>query len=412
MSASALPTRRCKVAIVGAGPQALTVAVHLAAVDPSIVEDTVVIDPDPGWMSAWRQRFDAQQIQHLRSPVVHQPAPNPFELMTYARDRHRDGELVGRYQLPGARLFDDFCDHLVERHGLARCRRNTKATRVAADGTIDLADGTAIHARHVVVANSPTRRIVPDGCGLIGAVAHADTVRIDSVRPGTRVAVVGAGLTAAHLVNGAAGCGAHVTWVHRSPLVERDFDVDPGWLGPREMQPFLAVSDSTERARLAISARSGGTLPGWMVQKLALHLRAGTVAEICGMISRIETAGSTQRVVLEHRSVVVDEVWLATGHRVAVRDDPALTGLLADSDCLIASGFPVLDSLVRVPGTRVHLAGRAATLQLGPTAGNLSGARHAATAVVAAVFGMDEAMELTERSNTDTCVRRPNGVPR
>jgi len=178
------------------------------------------------------------------------------------------------------------------------------------------------------------------------------------------------------------------------------------------MQPFLAVSDSTERARLAISARSGGTLPGWMVQKLALHLRAGTVAEICGMISRIETAGSTQRVVLEHRSVVVDEVWLATGHRVAVRDDPALTGLLADSDCLIASGFPVLDSLVRVPGTRVHLAGRAATLQLGPTAGNLSGARHAATAVVAAVFGTDEAMELTERSNTDTCVRRPNGVPR
>ena len=75
-------------------------------------------------------------------------------------------------------------------------------------------------------------------------------------------------------------------------------------------------------------------------------------------------------------------------------------------------GSPVLDSLLRVPGTKVHLAGRAATLQLGPTAGNLSGARHAAMAVVTAVFGRNEAMALTERFKDETGASSSSGVLR
>ena len=399
MNAASTASGRCKVAIVGAGPQALTVAVHLATVDSSIVDDMVVVDPGSGWMSAWRQRFASQRIEHLRSPVVHQPAPDPYALVTFARKTRRSHELVGRYQLPSTRLFDDFCDHLVQRHGLDRCRRRSRVVRLAGDGTISLADGSIVHARHVVVANAPTTPIWPDGCQASDVVRHADDVCVDSVRSGSRVAVVGAGLSAGHLIHGAVQRGAEVVWVHRSPVVEREFDVDPGWLGPREMDAYLALTEPTERAHMAAAARTGGTLPGWMVRRLTQHESANRVTSVCGSLCRLESQGSAVRVVLEKRSFVVDEVWLATGHRPAVAHDAVIGKFLSDRGCQLAEGFPVLDALARVPGTGTHLIGRSATLAFGPTAGNLSGARHAARAIVSAVFGSDVAFELADRAS-------------
>jgi hypothetical protein len=59
------------------------------------------------------------------------------------------------------------------------------------------------------------------------------------------------------------------------------------------------------------------------------------------------------------------------------------------------SGRPVLDSSMRVSGSVVQVMGRLAQLQLGPTAGNLAGARRGAEAVVGAVVGVDAMYALT-----------------
>ena len=37
-------------------------------------------------MSQWQQQFAAQQIPYLRSPAVHHPDPNPFQLRTFAEE--------------------------------------------------------------------------------------------------------------------------------------------------------------------------------------------------------------------------------------------------------------------------------------------------------------------------------------
>jgi hypothetical protein len=50
---------------------------------------------------------------------------------------------------------------------------------------------------------------------------------------------------------------------------------------------------------------------------------------------------------------------------------------------------------MRVSGSVVQVMGRLAQLQLGPTAGNLAGARRGAEAVVGAVVGADAMYALT-----------------
>jgi cation diffusion facilitator CzcD-associated flavoprotein CzcO len=113
-------TERCpssaRVVIVGAGPHALTVAAHMLEIDPRGLEgELVVVDPSGRWLGKWRRRMAALEIPHLRSPVVHHPAPPPYELQDFARKAERSTELHGRYQLPGVELFDDFCDSVIDR---------------------------------------------------------------------------------------------------------------------------------------------------------------------------------------------------------------------------------------------------------------------------------------------------------
>lgn len=74
------------VAIIGAGPQALTVALHLLSSIPSdhpsepdtpaivdSADDLVVIDEGGVWLGRWQQRFDDQGLERLRSVAMNHP---------------------------------------------------------------------------------------------------------------------------------------------------------------------------------------------------------------------------------------------------------------------------------------------------------------------------------------------------
>ena len=92
-----------------------------------------VIDP-AGWLSEWRGRFRSLGIKMLRSPAWATPdffSTNAMcSLHTFAWEAGRQAELhelelprkakhlnrvagTGMFQLPGSRLFEDFCDEWV-----------------------------------------------------------------------------------------------------------------------------------------------------------------------------------------------------------------------------------------------------------------------------------------------------------
>lgn len=87
----------------------------------------------------------------------------------------------------------------------------------------------------------------------------------------------------------------------------------------------------------------------------------------------------------DSENVAADRIWLATGTQPCL--DPLLQRFSFDHPVALVDGLPVLELDLRWPSTRVHLAGRLATLRLGPRAGNLAGARRAAERIVASVSG-------------------------
>ena len=98
------------------------------------------------------------------------------------------------------------------------------------------------------------------------------------------IVVVGGGLTAGHLVLGALKRSARVTLVTRRPIVERNFDVEPGWLGPRFLEGFERQRNPERRLHMVLSARGGGSMPGWMCQRLESEIDAGRLAHVVGSI--------------------------------------------------------------------------------------------------------------------------------
>jgi cation diffusion facilitator CzcD-associated flavoprotein CzcO len=376
--------------IVGAGPQGLTTAAHLVGAGVA-ANDITIVDPAGQWLAGWRAAMARLGIAHLRSPSVHHPHPDPYALADFARSARRSHELHHRYGLPSTALFDDFCRWVIDDAGLSDAVERGRVVEVDESGHLVLESGAELDADHVVWATDPGARAAAST--MPGVIDHWP----EAAQPqaGATIAVVGGGLSAAHLVRAAVVAGAHVEWLVRRDPVVRDFDTDPGWLGPKEMSRFLALTDMTERLRAVIDARGGGSIPAWILDEIARDEARGLV---CRRVGLVEWAPDVHQpsVSVAARTVACDRVVLGLGTIPDVDADPALAALCRRTDTQIVGGRPVLDHALRVPGSVVHVVGRLAQLHLGPTAGNLSGARRGAAAVVGAVVGADAMFALLD----------------
>ena len=166
----ASPAAPLDLVVVGAGPHSLSLLTRLADDEPDLMTEaergkmmlrhktmrphsavrrhlkkcfdpkerlprTVVVDSNGGWMSQWSKDFKALGIDILRSHVNLHPEPFDFQsLVVWAARERRESELLqmghvdreacrragfyGPFELPGTRLFLDFCADLVDRYGL------------------------------------------------------------------------------------------------------------------------------------------------------------------------------------------------------------------------------------------------------------------------------------------------------
>ncbi len=377
------------VVILGAGPHGLAMATHLRTSAPTM--RVAVVDPAGSWLAGWRNSFGRHRVTMLRSPVVHHPGPDPGELDRFTSlGGHAITGLP--YGIPHADTFASFCDALVERHGLASMLVAARAEAIVPTDAglcveLDSADRQLV-ARRVVVATNPHRRLLPGWLPAVlplptARLAHADDVDLREVDVRREhVVVVGGGMTAAHLALGAAAGGARVTVVSRRPLAVRNFDVDPGWLGPKELDRFHAEADPARRLALARAARGGGSIPPWLLEQLAaepaIELRHDLVA----------VGRQAEAVILrfaEGEECLADRVWLATGSIPSVDGCRPLRGLLADIPAV--DGLPVPAADLRIGPWPIHVMGRLAAIALGPAAGNLWGARLGARAIMTSVVG-------------------------
>lgn len=393
------------IAIVGAGPQALTLATHLLQKQKTMRNRFAVIDPAGDWMHQWNHQFAAFEIPHLRSPAVHHPDPNPHALRSFAEKR--PNELFPPYDLPGTQLFREFCQDVIRRWELQERVIPGLVQQIEVFYSnrkqrfrLWLADGQWLVAKRVVLAIAGGTPNLPEWAQTLPVtyprdrLLHSHQIDLRGLRlAGERVLIVGSGLTSGHLALGAIARGATAIAMARRQFYEKLFDAEPGWLGPKYLKGFHAELDWHTRWQMIQAARNGGSLTPAIFTKLRRFEREGKLSfyERCEVRSA-EWQGDAWKVTCNQSGtheciahLLVDRIWLATGSTLDVNRWSLLSNIRADYPLPDVNGLPVLDDRLRWAGCNLFVMGGAAALQLGPVARNLFGARLASERIVPAL---------------------------
>lgn len=329
-------------------------------------------------------------MRYLRSSNAHHLGARADSLRVFAAGHGFDAQhALGYYRRPSRALFEAHARWALTPPEATICAAAQAIEPLEAGWQITADNGQVLAARRVVLATGPGQPYRPP------ALAHAEHVFDADFAlgaPGPRTAIVGGGITGAQLALRATESGHAVCWITRTPPRPADFDSDPCYAGPRCMTPFLDTPIPA-RTQLLRDARQPGTLPPDVLARITAALSARQLSWRCARVSGY----------LDHqlrfgdgRTLTADRVILATGFEDTPRPDSLLgrciehLGLETDGD-----GHIVINEVLEAaPG--LHLAGRPASLQLGPMAGNIKGARLAG-ATLAAVAKRDAIPQHTAR---------------
>uniref|UniRef100_A0A096LRA1 Zgc:113276 n=1 Tax=Poecilia formosa TaxID=48698 RepID=A0A096LRA1_POEFO len=297
---------------------------------------------------------------------------------------------------------------------------------------VELQDGRVLKARQVVLATGPTRvqmSNVPEWAKSIeesfpeGRLQHTvhlmhklsnSKQRLQEMdcqgqeetssgqdvvcETGQRVMVVGGGLTSAHVVSIALQQGAdHVTWVLRKHLQLKQFDVgDVESLvgryshvehgikmdGQAYLRQFYNERSLHKRLAMIRQARKGGAITPEAYIHLQPFIQSGQVE--LKTFCQVNEASWCYRSQSWNLSLSTgdhwtgDRIWLATGCKLDVKQDPLLSDVMKHFPIQVIDGWPcILESLQWTEGCPLYLMGQYSALQVGPHAVNLAGGQAA-----------------------------------
>ncbi|SDI77811.1 Predicted flavoprotein CzcO associated with the cation diffusion facilitator CzcD [Actinokineospora alba] len=377
---------RADVVIVGAGPAGLAVASALWHLG---VSDVVLLDRDGRPCQRFFDRIDTLGQRVLRSPYEHHPGVEGYrdcELLDFARLHWSRLTPVERREIRMAQaghrsvvpvdVFEAYSRHIAAVHGVTArtwCA-DVHEVRPGRTGLAVHTDHGRVNARFTVLCLGEERRAAPAAWS--GGVGYWDEPVPASARS---VVVVGAGLSAAHVIANSLARGLTVRWVLRENEERYQCaDVNASFFRPEGRARF---DHSSWSDRLTLMGR---------------HRRASVMFEFQPLLRAAEADG---RLTVHRGHAVVDArpgaVRLADGNTVhgdhvvlAIGTTPSTGEGLLPADIVRArDGWPDLDerTLAYRADPRVLAVGAAACMVLGPAARNIDGHR-VATARVAATI--------------------------
>ncbi|MEO3977669.1 FAD/NAD(P)-binding protein [Streptomyces sp. CAU 1734] len=394
---TARPPAAADVVIVGAGPAGLAVASALWHLG---VRDVVLLDRDGRPCGRFFDRIDTLRQRVLRSPYEHHPGVEGYrdcELLDFARlhwglltpVERREVRMAqsGHRSVVPVDVFQAYCRHIAGLHHVDEqtWRAEVREVLPGTDTVTVRGDGFATTAPYTVLCLGEERRAAPaqwwDGPATPPGVSHWD----EPVPPGAeRLVVIGAGLSAAHLIANALGEGKRVDWILRASA---------------ERYQCADVNASFFRAEGR--ARFDGTSWEDRLTLMRGHRRASVMFEFRPLFQRAEADGRLTvhrgRAVtaLPQRRAGLAAVRLAdgghiTGDHIVLALGTTVSGgerLLPPDVPATRDGWPDLDeqTLAHRNAPRVLAVGAAAGMVLGPAARNIDGHR-VATARVAATI--------------------------
>lgn len=316
----------------------------------------------------------------LRSPIVHHIHPNPFHLKQFAKYQHYTNATYGRYQRPQTDMFMHHVHELVHRYRLNDCHLQGYVNQIArtdSKWTITLANAQILHTDCVVLAQGCNHRpYIPSLFENESNVCHIFEKEFNPAMYNQSSHVVGSGISAAHLtlklLNQSTDKIVHL-WMNKDIDIHH-FDADPGWLGPKNMGPFLEITSSKKRMEVISQARHKGSMPQELYLRLKKHVQNGRLIIHHDQIIRLEN----HQIFTETSSTPYDFVLLATGFQATLLNQKMVQSLIQHEQApLTQCGLPDITSdLEWLP--QLFVAGGLADLELGPFARNIMGGREAA----------------------------------
>ncbi|XP_062417690.1 uncharacterized protein zgc:113276 isoform X2 [Pungitius pungitius] len=332
-----------------------------------------------------------------------------------------------------------------------------------------LQEGTLLKARKVVMATGPTRAQMANIPSWVNSIAesypeerlqhtvqlmhhlttawqkqkatasprHKETSPTQVCEAGQRVMVVGGGLTSAHVVSIALQHGAsHVTWVMRKHLQLKQFDVgDVESLvgryshvehgikmdGQAYLRQFYNERSLHKRLAMIRQARKGGAVTPEAYVHLQPSILNGRVdVKTYCQVSEASWCYRSQAWSLSLSTGdhwTGDMIWLATGCKLDVKQDPLLSEVMKEFPIQVIDGWPcVSESLLWAQGCPFYLMGQYAALQVGPHAVNLAGGQAASMRIAKDIMCQQQrdnvkaSEQSAETSKTEEYIQQMQGL--
>jgi cation diffusion facilitator CzcD-associated flavoprotein CzcO len=380
--------------IIGGGLHGVHVATRLVEDGGVKRERLGIIDPEAQLLDRWRERSQVTGMTHMRSPVMHHIDTGPYALLEFAgtRPEPASGDFIPPNDRPALGLFNDHCQHVIERTGLGQSHIQDRVADMESgpnDVVLTLGSGSTVRSKRVVVAIGEDENFAwPDAVPVEDPrVSHVFSRGLKpQAWPAQSVCVLGGGISAAQVSLHLARLGHHVSLISRHQARVHQYDSDPGWFGPKFMAGFEEL-DCLERRRTAIAgARNRGSVTPDVQVSLRKAMARDGIAMFVAAVEQVETADPELRIVLDSgEEVCADRIVCATGFSAQRPRDHWLGRFAAEHSLPFSPcGYPVLDRALRWH-PRLHVSGGLAELELGPIARNIAGARRAGDRILTAL---------------------------
>ncbi|MBD1380761.1 NAD(P)-binding domain-containing protein [Metabacillus arenae] len=384
--------------IIGGGIQGCTLAVSLIKSGNVSADNLMIIDPHEEPISQWKRNTERIEMKFLRSPSVHHLDLAPFSLQKFAREADFSQPFYGYYKRPSLSLFHEHCDSIFREIDLKRSWHRGRVShleRKANGWWIKTEENSWFHTKYVAIASGFTEALNYPTWSKEVKKMHPHLIYhiFEKEVPETFVenqplVIVGAGITAAHLSIKLSKKHDQVVLVTRHPFRIHDFDSDPGWLGPKNMNSFSKIKNYNIRRSTITNARYRGSFPKELSLELSRLIQKNKLKVIKGEIESCSKFGeSTLQLNLKNskEKIETSQILLATGFESNMEFLTWLQSVIKNEMLLCSKcGFPIVSKNLKWGGN-LYVVGALAELEVGPTARNISGARTAAHKIVSSL---------------------------
>ncbi|QTT76387.1 NAD(P)-binding domain-containing protein [Streptomyces mobaraensis NBRC 13819 = DSM 40847] len=389
---TALPPK-ASVVIIGGGLAALTLAAQLWHHG---IRDFLLLEREPRLTGRFFTRVDNVGQLVLRSPYEHHPGAEGHrdcEMLDFARLHWSQLTEVEQHEVRMAQsgqrgvapidIFESYCSHVAASHGVPERSRRAEVLEVAgADGGWQVVtDRGTVQAANVVWAVGEPRRPAPRTWDTSSPrVRYWDEPQNSDARKSTH-AVIGSGLSAAHIVHDLCARGEHVQWIFRGKEHYQCADVNAAFFRPEGRAIFTQRSLAYRSRMLSVERRPTVMFefrPRLQAWEESGRLRVFRETEI----EYLKDRGTHVEIGLGDSSPIgVEQVHLALGTKACF--EPGLR----DTEVQLYGGLPLVhEETMELAGTtRLYVMGALASLALGPAARNIDGHRVAAARITTAL---------------------------